>query len=116
MTQAQHITPDPISAADPAAIDAWIAQDQRHHLISFMQAVNDLPLDIVVDAIRTACNRGFGVWMEPPTGNPAKSIRPATHMVEIAIFGVIGSGLTTLEAAQSWRLAARRVLESEDAA
>ncbi len=113
VTQPVTLAPDPVSAAPTDEIAAWADTHQRAYLINFFTAVEDKPLDAVVDAIRTACQRGFGVWMEPPAGNPAKSIRPGTHLIEIALFGVTGSGLTLLEAANSWRIAARRVLEDQ---
>lgn len=105
----------PVSFHDPAAIEAWADEDQRGFLIEFYGIVEQMPLDAVVAAIRATCQRGFGMWMEPPVGNPAHSIRPATHLIEIALFGVTGSGLTLLEAAQSWRIAARRLLEGASA-
>lgn len=110
------LAPDPTSAAPSDEIAAWAEADQIGYLTRFFAIVADMPLDAVVAAIRTTCQRGFGLWMEPPAAHPAPPIRPATHLVEIALFGVTGSGLTLIEAAQSWRIAARRVLESGGAA
>lgn len=107
--------PEPGSAADPAQIDAWVADSTRSYLISLFAIVDHMPLDAVIEVLRSACLRGFGTWMEPPK-SPPQSIRPGTHLVEIALFGVTGSGLTQIEAAQSWRLAARRLLTEKDAA
>lgn len=116
VTQPVTLAPDPASMAPTDEIAAWADTHQRALLIDFYAAVQDKPLDVVADAIRAACQRGFGVWMEPPAGNPAKSIRPGTHLIEAALFGVTGSGLTPLEAANSWRISARRVLEDTEAA
>lgn len=108
-------TPEPGSATDPAAIDTWVAEANAAYLSQIFAIVDHMPLDAVIEVLRSACLRGFGTWMEPPK-SPPNSIRPATHLVEIALFGVTGSGLTQIEAAQSWRLAARRLLTAEDAA
>lgn len=113
VTQPVTLAPDPASMTPTDEIAAWADSHQRAYLINFFTATEDKPLDVLAEAIRTACQKGFGVWMEPPAGNPAKSIRPGTHLIEIALFGVTGSGLDVLQAAQSWRIAARRVLEAE---
>ena len=116
VTQPITLTPDPVSMTPTDDIAAWADAHQRAYLINFYTATEDKPLDALADAIRAVCQKGFGVWMEPPAGNPAKSIRPGTHLIEIALFGVTGSGLTLLEAANSWRIAARRVLDDGEAA
>lgn len=113
VTQPVTLAADPASMTPTDDIAAWADTHQRTYLINFFTATEDKPLDVLAEAIRTACQKGFGVWMEPPKGNPAKSIRPGTHLIEIALFGVTGSGLTLTEAANSWRIAARRVLEAE---
>lgn len=114
MNQAPR-TPEPTSATDPAQIEAWVADSTRNYLISLFAIVDHMPLDAAIEVLRSACLRGFGTWMEPPD-SPPNSIRPGTHLVEIALFGITGSGLTRIEAAQSWRLAARRLLTAEDTA
>lgn len=104
--------PDPVEAAHAAEINAWVEADQRAYLVEFYTAIEQMPLDVVVSAIRTACARGYGIWMEPPE-QTATAPRPATHMIEMALFGAVGYGATLIEAARSWRNAARHLLESE---
>jgi hypothetical protein len=103
--------PEPHSAADPATIAAW-AQDQAHsRLADFMAIHHDKPLDVLAFAIRTACQRGFGNWMVPDDHTHRPHHRPGTHMIEIALFGATGTGLSLIEAASSWRTAATRILQ-----
>ena len=109
---AAPVTPfDPHSASDPAQIDAWIAEEQRRRLIDFMTIHDLAPLDVLIAAIRQACQRGFGLWMEPPKGKP--TLRPATHLVEISLFGVSTVGFALDDAARNWRRAARYIIEQE---
>ena len=73
------------------------------------------PLDQLVAAIRTACEIGFGFWVEPPE-QPGPDHRPASHLVEIAFLGVSGWGATLPEAANNWRRAALYLIATENAA
>jgi hypothetical protein len=95
-------------AMDPEAVDLWVEETARAYLVNFMQVHDLAPLDVLAAAIRTTCLRGFGTWLEPQA---APKQRPATHLFEIALFGVTGSGFDMSEAASSWRIAARRVTD-----
>ena len=103
--------PDPNSAADPATIADWAQDQARTRLRDFMAIHHDKPLDVLARAIRTACDRGFGLWMVPDDHTNRPHHRPGTHLVEIALFGATGTGLSLIEAASSWRTAATRILQ-----
>ena len=102
---------EPHSAADPATIADWATDQARTRLRDFMAIHHDKPLDVLAHAIRTACQRGFGVWMVPDDHTNRPHHRPGTHLVEIALFGATGTGLSLIEAASSWRTAATRILQ-----
>ena len=105
------LNPEPTSLADPADIAAFVAEDQRRFLTGFYTAVQDVPLDALIAAIRQTCGRGFGFWCDPtPVTRGRDLIRPTTHLYEIALFGVIGVGFDVNEAARSWRRAAANLL------
>jgi hypothetical protein len=95
-------------AMDPEAVDLWVEETDRTYLVNFMRVHDLAPLDVLAAAIRATCLRGFGTWMEPQA---APKQRPATHLYEIALFGVTGCGFSLSEAASSWRIAARRITD-----
>jgi hypothetical protein len=103
--------PEPHSAADPTAIADWADDQARARLAEFMAIMQDKPLDVLATAIRAACDRGFGIWMVPEEFCKRPHHRPGTHMVEIALFGAPGTGLSLIEAARSWRIAATELLQ-----
>lgn len=116
MAQTALLLTDPISAApyapppvdpsamDPEAVNLWVTETERNLLVEFMTHHDLAPLDVLIAAIRTTCEHGFGIWMEPQT---APHHRPATHLFEIALFGVTGVGYSLEQAASAWRIAAR---------
>jgi hypothetical protein len=61
--------------------------------------------------IRALCDAGHGTWLTPAAG----AHRPATHLHEIHLFNIIGTGETEAEAARSWQIAARRFTQKEAA-
>ncbi|MFN7224447.1 MAG: hypothetical protein ACK4MS_10550 [Paracoccaceae bacterium] len=77
------------------------APDLDPHCASFVAASRDMPARELADTIRTACLRGLGHWQDPSPGGPIG--RPATHLFEIAFYGVTASGTTAEEAARNWR-------------
>lgn len=107
--QTQPHTTGPDTLTDPAELLDWIAQDNRARLAAFISAVRDAPLDVLADAIRQACEGGFGSWMDPAP----HATRPATHLYEISLFGVLGIGHDLPQAAASWRTAALRQTTTE---
>jgi hypothetical protein len=112
-----HDPADPKGFADLRDVEAWLAEDQHRRRAAFVLAVAEAPLDVLVDAIRTACLRGFGLWQEPPKPQPGRSpLRPATHLYEINLFGISGVGHDVTEAARSWRRAALNSLSEGMAA
>jgi hypothetical protein len=107
-SQTAH-TPQP----DPA-LDDWVATQQRM-LANLVAALEFAPLDALVLALQQACKNGFGDWLIPEEAS-MRHLRPATHLVEIHVLGVSGTGLTTEEAARNWRRAALSLTRVEDAA
>jgi len=71
----------------------------------FLIVVAAAPLPLLVAALQNACATGHGSWMEPAA---IGAFRPATHLHEVSLWGVIGVGPTPIEAARSWRIAALR--------
>lgn len=103
--------PEPQSAADAAAIADFAADETLSRLRDFMAIHDTLPLDVLARAIRIACLRGFGTWMVPDEHTHRPHHRPGTHLVEIAFLGALGCGPSLIEATNSWRLAARHLLD-----
>jgi hypothetical protein len=100
------------ASLDTPGLDDWVAT-QRRMLTNFVGAVQEAPLDALTLALRQACGNGFGDWLIPETASP-RHPRPATHLVEIHVLGVHGTGLTVEEAARNWRRAALAMLQAED--
>lgn len=103
----------PDTLAVPPGLDDWVAT-QRRMLTNFLGAVEHAPLDALTLALRQACGNGFGDWLVPEEAT-LHHIRPATHLVEIHVLGVAGTGLTVEEAARNWRRAALNLCQPEDA-
>ncbi len=96
------------AATTPTAeVDAWAAEHSDRALRNVIGHLRHAPIDAVTLWLEQACRNGLGMWLVPP--DPAqgdRGIRPATHMVEISVLGVIGRGATVEEATRSWRRAA----------
>lgn len=95
-------------------LDDWAAAQARL-LTNFLGPVEHAPLDVLTDALKQACSKGFGDWLVPEDAS-MRHLRPATHLVEIHVLGVGGTGLTVEEAARNWRRAALATVQGEDAA
>lgn len=76
-------------------------------LADFLAAHGDKTDADLLQAIRQTCEDGFGWWIDPEL---CGLDRPATHMVEIALFGVSGFGMAPIEAVRNWRAAALHVV------
>lgn len=101
------MTPEPSTLSDPADIAAWATDTETRYLRNFLSGVATSPLDVVADRLAEACRNGFGTWLRPtPVQRGRDPIRPTTHLHEINVFGVTGTGATPDEAARSWRRAA----------
>lgn len=83
---------------------------QAINLTTLARAVRDLDVDALAETLRIACLRGAGHWQGPAPGGPIG--RPATHLFEISLFGVIGTGTTPQEAAHNWRHCALTQIDS----
>lgn len=103
------------AAPDLAAFAAMTALEAEataaRTLEDLARSVADAPLDALVLALRETCRNGWGDWMLPT--DAGTSARPATHLVEIHILGVQGTGLTVEEAANNWRRAALNLTTQE---
>lgn len=97
-----HHAPDLATFGAMSALEAEAVAQRT--LANLARAVADAPLDALVLALRETCRNGWGDWMLPT--DASASARPATHLVEIHILGVQGTGLTVEEAANNWRRAA----------
>lgn len=75
------------------------------------ESVRDAPLTLLADTLRMVCvDMGHGDWLDPAPGGATTATgtthRPATHLVEIHLHGITGTGATPEEAAKNWRLCA----------
>lgn len=77
-------------------------------LADFLERHLAAPLDELAATLRAICNAGFGTWQSPATLGDS---RPATHLYEISLWSVLGTGPTAIEAARSWRIAAARLFD-----
>ena len=105
-----------ISAATTDAfrdLTDWAATQARI-LPNFVAALEHAPLDALILALRQQCQNGFGDWLVPEEAT-SRHLRPATHLVEIQIFGVQGVGFTPEQAAASWRKAALATTQGRNA-
>lgn len=84
--------------------------DQAINLAIVARAVRDLDAHTLTDTLRVTCLRGAGHWQDPSPGGPIG--RPATHLFEISLHGVIGTGTTPQEAAHNWRRCALNQIDS----
>lgn len=113
------MAPAPHSTAEAliplAQIEAWIAEANQRALTNLIGALEHAPLDVLILALRQACQNGFGSWLVPEDA-ASSQIRPATHLVEIQVLGAQGVGLTVEEAARNWRRTAINLTRTEDAA
>ena len=91
----------------------WAATQARM-LTKLAAALEHAPLDALILALQQQCQNGFGVWLVPEQASN-HHLRPATHLVEIHVLGVQGVGLTTEEAAASWRKAALATTQGRNA-
>jgi hypothetical protein len=109
MTQALHPADRRSLDLDAFNPDLW-SNDPLASLRAFTGILTAQPIDMLIDVIRQACLRGYGFWQEPPDAAARDKIRPATHLYEIALFGVTGIGADAAEAARSWHRAAMNTL------
>lgn len=103
MTAAQTPTPTPHPLPPETEVQL------RHDLATRLEHA---PLDALILALRQTCATGLGVWLVPEQATD-RALRPATHLVEISIFGAQGTGLTVEEAARNWRRAALNLTEGD---
>ena len=87
--------------ADPGEWDAA----QARILTAFVATLEHAPRDALILALKQQCKNGFGDWLVPEDAT-SRHLRPATHLVEIRVFGVPGVGFTEEQAARNWRKAA----------
>lgn len=122
---APHQSTLPLTGTAPAiAVDLDHAEGQTHALTvealieaehaarraAFLTHMDLAPVDVLVTVLQRICARGFGAWTAPAKGT---KYRPATHLHEVTVWGVTGTGPTPEEAARNWRTAARRLAEAE---
>lgn len=80
----------------------------------FLQRYSAATADQRADAIRAAVACGFGSWLSPDS--PASLHHPATHLVEIDLFGVSATGDCIDSAVAHWFTLAARALAPQVAA
>ena len=93
-------------------IEALIAEEHAARRAAFLAQTDHMPTDVFLTALQRLCARGFGGWTLPTKGPKHSS---ATHQHEVSLWGCPGFGPTEIEAARSWRIAARRLAEEEGA-
>jgi hypothetical protein len=93
-------------------VEALIEAEHAARRAAFLAHMDLAPVDVLVTMIRRLCDAGRGGWTMPTKG---PKHRPATHLHEISLWGVLGVGPTEEEAARNWRTAARRLAEAEGA-
>jgi hypothetical protein len=91
--------PSPGALVSPEVIFGFLAE--------FLETHGGKPDTELQQTIRATCEGGFGWWIDPKI---CGLHRPATHMVEIALYGVSGFGMTPIEATRSWRRAAAHLV------
>ncbi len=101
LAAADHTQPgvQPDRPYDPA-LDSREATERRI-LANLARSFADAPLDALIFALRQTVERGWGSILEPAPAAP--HLRPASHLVEITVFGTLGTGPTIEEAARNWR-------------
>jgi hypothetical protein len=98
--------------AHTLTVEALIEEEHAARRGAFLACVEEVPADALAVRLRRICDRGLGCWTEPQT---ARHQRPATHLHEVTLWGLTGTGPTPEEAARNWRTAARRLAEAEGA-
>jgi hypothetical protein len=80
-------------------------------LADFVAALDGLGIDTLTVAVRDACARGEGVWIDPTDRHT--QARPCTVQHEIEMMGVTAWGAEPEEAARNWLKRARLMIEAE---
>ncbi len=81
-------------------------------LTAFLHRIDHLDHDEFHDAFAGEVIEQGGTWLAPGKG---EDLRDTSHLVEIALHGIVGRGLTEAQAVDDWRAAARRVTTTEEA-
>lgn len=98
--------------AHTLTVEALIEEEHAARRAAFLACVDHVPADALALRLRRICDRGHGAWTVPATGTKH---RPATHLHEVTLWGLTGTGPNPEEAARNWRTAARRLAEAEGA-
>ena len=98
--------------AHTLTVEALIEAEHAARRAAFLACVENVPADALASRLRRICDRGHGAWTVPAKRT---KYRPATHLHEITLWGLTGTGPTPEEAARNWRTAARRLAEAEGA-
>lgn len=80
-------------------------------LADFVATLDGLGVDAVAIAVRDACARGEGAWIDPTDEH--MHARPCTVQHEIEMMGVTAWGAEPEEAARNWLKRARLMIEAE---
>lgn len=80
-------------------------------LTAFLHRIDHLDPDELHDAFVGEVIEQGGTWLAPGKG---EDLRDTSHLVEIALHGIVGRGLTEAQAIDDWRAAARRVTTTEE--
>jgi hypothetical protein len=98
--------------AHTLTVEALIEEEHAARRGAFLSHMDLAPVDALLTVLQRICARGHGAWTVPAKGT---KYRPATHLHEVTLWGLTGTGPTPEEAARNWRTAARRLAEAEGA-
>lgn len=80
-------------------------------LEAFVASVASFGIDTLTAAIRAACDKGEGFWLDPT--DRGQQNRPCTIQHEVTLYGVTAFGAEPDEAARNWLKRAVLMLDAE---